>query len=401
MLNVRRRSGFTLIELLVVIAIIGVLVALLLPAVQQAREAARRAQCKNNLKQIGLALHNYYDTYGRIPYDQGGQYPNPHYCGIINMLPFLDQGPLYNLISAPLTAVGADGSGTTFTWGPLAITRTPAPTSICGQWTTNSYDCTYPPWTTTIPVFICPSDPNTGFEDIDPVSAGNNENYWTKGGKEGRLSYCTNTGDITRRYDAIESWVAGTGPANPNPRSPFYVQQKKFQDITDGMSNTIAYSEHVIAFGDGTYIRGGICNTPACNGFASGADWIGLTNNPSVCMAQKGANGRYPLTGVRSHYRPRAGMGWSWGFRMYNEFSTILPPNSPSCWGANSSVMSTANSYHPGGVNVCLLDGSVRFVSDSINTGDLTLPSVASGPSPYGIWGALGSIGGGEVGGEF
>ena len=167
------------------------------------------------------------------------------------------------------------------------------------------------------------------------------------------------------------------------------------------MSNTIAYMEHAIAFGDGTYVRGGITATPAARTFASGTDFIGLTNNPSICMAQKGTGGRYILTGVASDYKARAGLGWSWGFRMYNEVQTILPPNSPACWGSNGSVLAPASSYHAGGAQAVLLDGSVRFFSDSIDSGNLTLPSVASGPSPYGVWGALGSISGGEVVGEF
>src|SRR5688500_9228146 len=96
----RSRSGFTLIELLVVIAIIAVLIALLLPAVQQAREAARRTQCKNNLKQLGLAMHNYHDTYLYFPmgwmFDQRSAIPNAHGWGVM-VLPFLEQGNLTNI----------------------------------------------------------------------------------------------------------------------------------------------------------------------------------------------------------------------------------------------------------------------------------------------------------------
>jgi prepilin-type N-terminal cleavage/methylation domain-containing protein len=103
-----RRRGFTLIELLVVIAIIAILIALLLPAVQQAREAARRTQCKNNLKQIGLALHNYHDAHDCFPFGWGGTRPatgSPGYSAISQLLPFFDQAPLYNTInfSLPLT----------------------------------------------------------------------------------------------------------------------------------------------------------------------------------------------------------------------------------------------------------------------------------------------------------
>src|SRR5277367_762056 len=110
-----RRYAFTLIELLVVIAIIAVLIALLLPAVQQAREAARRTQCKNNLKQFGLAIHNYNDVSGFIIYRAGGDAQNVALTGYVALLPYLDQANLYNQISGPITS--ADG---TITWGPFS-----------------------------------------------------------------------------------------------------------------------------------------------------------------------------------------------------------------------------------------------------------------------------------------
>lgn len=107
----KKRSAFTLIELLVVIAIIAVLIALLLPAVQQAREAARRSQCKNNLKQLGLAIHNYHDVYNLVPMiglngGPGGQRHSPY----VGMLPYLDQAPLANLIAAGGTAASVNGT---------------------------------------------------------------------------------------------------------------------------------------------------------------------------------------------------------------------------------------------------------------------------------------------------
>src|SRR5262249_6518176 len=95
----RNQRGFTLIELLVVIAIIAILIALLLPAVQQAREAARRTQCKNNLKQLGLAIHNYESTHSTLPPQSGGTYDNNEMSGIVMMLPYLDQAPLWNKIT--------------------------------------------------------------------------------------------------------------------------------------------------------------------------------------------------------------------------------------------------------------------------------------------------------------
>src|SRR5262249_47229299 len=102
----RSRPGFTLIELLVVIAIIGVLIALLLPAVQKVREAANRAKCLNNLKQLGLAMHNYHDAYNVLPYARSGADPEDNSWAVL-ILPYIEQGPLYSLYATPI----ANGSG--------------------------------------------------------------------------------------------------------------------------------------------------------------------------------------------------------------------------------------------------------------------------------------------------
>src|SRR5690348_4004442 len=143
----RARRAFTLIELLVVIAIIAVLIALLLPAVQQAREAARRAQCKNSLKQLGLALHNYHDVYNVFPFGQGGTNNGSGssnqnvLSGVVMLLPYLDQTPLWNQISSG----GTFATGTYLPMGPNP----------------QNWDV-YPPWTIQIPVLRCPSDRYAG-----------------------------------------------------------------------------------------------------------------------------------------------------------------------------------------------------------------------------------------------
>ena len=189
-----RRSGFTLIELLVVIAIIAILVSLLLPAVQQAREAARRSSCTNNLKQIGLALHNYHDTHDCLPFGQGGT--GSKYSAISQILPYLDQATLYNRINFSLEI--SDPANETARLAELSVLR-------------------------------CPSDFS------NPLSS-----------TGGAVNYMANKGSGI-------VWQLPTGPnaGLPAPDGVFYHQSVvRFRDIIDGTSNTAAFSERQLADGN-------------------------------------------------------------------------------------------------------------------------------------------------------
>lgn len=338
----RSRAAFTLVELLVVIAIIGVLVALLLPAVQAAREAARRMQCSNNLKQIGLGLHNYHDSFKAVPYRIGGITNRPWVGGLCRILPYVEQQALFDQVDAALFPEP---------WGGFAA------------------------YTAKVPGFICPSDGKAVNSPNGQVGA---KNYWFSNG-----DYTGWWGDPMTRgpFEASghESGAAGWNNA------------QNFASITDGLSNTIALSERCIPTQDSGAIRGGV----AVNN--SGVAYPESSNNPSICMATKGVSGRYAAGVPTASWGPGS---FSWGWPGRAEFSTILPPNSPSCavyaedW---NSLMFTVNSYHPGGVNVLRLDGSVSLVAESINCGNLAAGTVRGGPSPYGVWGALGSVSGGEA----
>lgn len=343
-----RRRGFTLIELLVVIAIIAILIALLLPAVQQAREAARRSTCKNNLKQLGLALHNYHDVFGMFVLRRGGTNTGPinnssRLSGFVGLLPYMDQAPLFNKISA--------GDSTNPPFGPSA-------------WTGWSV------WNVSIPMLRCPSD--------------------------GRNKQIVRTNNYVFCLGDSATSINGTSSRGMFP----YRNGTRIRDITDGTSNTIAMSEHVRAnYAPAT----SNASRNRVEGVAMGQ---APRTNPGACMSLASGSGWVSGTSVKGRHGTSL---WD-GQAERCAFNTILPPNAPSCAeGTNVNADSThaalaPSSMHTGGVHALMADGAVRFISSNIDTGNLNTASPspsALSPSPYGVWGALGTKEGGEVLGEF
>lgn len=351
-----KRLGFTLIELLVVIAIIAVLVALLLPAVQQAREAARRSQCKNNLKQYGLALHNYHDTFSILPSGEG--IPNTswaacRYSPNIALLPYIDQAPLYNQIAGAFT-----NPATSVTYAPFHAVP---------------WDGNYLPFTVQPPVFLCPSDTVT-----------------REGGAIGKTNYMFSRGDSTWDHN---QW---TNNGNPHRgyRGMFGGQGtcRAFRDVTDGLSNTIMMAERIQAKGRGDpyVLHGGVVS-----GIGSS-----FRTNPSLCLAMVSGI-MYTSTNTQSI----GGTRWPDGAPAFTGCTEVLGPNKAECtqgnWDGEDGIYEPM-SQHVGGVQALMGDGSVHFFSNNINTGNITFPPAdaaggPNGPSPYGVWGALGSRAGGDV----
>jgi prepilin-type processing-associated H-X9-DG protein len=344
------------VELLVVIAIIGILIALLLPAVQAAREAARRTQCTNNLKQFGLALHNYHDTNKMFVYRKGGTgnggWGNNNdgngnrRSGFISLLPYMEQSAMWDQIKAGDATTAPEGPRGWIGWGP---------------------------WNSPPTMLLCPSDGSTPALSSDTT---------------GLHNYAMCVGDQVANIRDDQS-VRGVFS---------YRLGAKIADITDGTSNTIMMSERLKAqYGVRTVQQGEIEHV-----LGAAFNVGGVTTTPSVCLTV--SDGKYFTVGTT--VTGEFGSNWNDGQPENMAFSTVLPPNGPACGddpdgNDHVNIVLPPASRHPGGVNCLLADGSVRFVGETINTGDLNVAQPDSGQSRYGVWGALGSKSGGESVSDF
>jgi prepilin-type N-terminal cleavage/methylation domain-containing protein/prepilin-type processing-associated H-X9-DG protein len=318
----RRAPGFTLVELLVVIAIIGILIALLLPAVQAAREAARRSQCTNNLKQIGLSMHNYHDTYKSLPY---GAHAGWGHDWQLASLPFMEQQAVYDLTPDPWSDSGWWGATDARSLGFIAIARA------------------------TIAGYKCPSEPMGEREprDINGLTDRAVGSYLGNAGGDCTSDSLTQMRDGNGVFHAARFNINHT-TGNPNP------PPTRFAAIIDGLANTLLAAESPYS-----------------------VDYDSI-DDCNVCD-------RY----LFYHMNYDSGNGSDFSENLGSAFYPINVAFSKDLvtYPRNGNARETAfGSWHPGGCNAVLCDGSVRFASETMDIA---------------IWRAAGSRNGKEALGEW
>lgn len=309
----RSRNAFTLVELLVVIVIIGILIALLLPAVQAAREAARRTQCNNNLHQIGLAVQMYEGTFKALPPAGIRDFNGAPGLGSLGfsvqarILPYLEESNLQGLIDFR------------YHWDdPI----------------------NQPAMMVNVPVFRCPSDANTSY----PLGAGAPNNYYANYGNQ-----------LIYGNPWWPNYVGTPNATMPAPNGVFFFDRSmRFANVRDGLSQTACFSEKVTGdFNNGV-------STPQSDTYRPGT----YPATPDQALLDCNS---VDVTDLGKQGYSNVGVPWSLAYHSTSTYSHINTPNGRSCMYPPGRIMTTANSDHPGGVNVLLCDGTVRFVISTVD----------------------------------
>ena len=328
----RSTAGFTLVELLVVVAILGILIALLLPAVQAARESARRMQCKNNLRQIGIALHTFMDTHKQLPangnyaWDGAAVKTTNAWSGMARLLPFIEQESLFR---------GINFSISYSTQTQISSRR--------------------------VATFMCPSEVNDKGQGTDP-------NF---GNKHWPLNYVVNNGTWSVLTAKSKTMQMGDGAFCPN-------KGLRPADFTDGLSRTLACAE-VKAF------TNRVSGSPNTTTFTTPPDppasisTLSLaTFNPTSYTHVEWVDGKVHETGFTTVFTPNSLVAYSDNGTLY-DVDVVLATESNL---GDTYAAVTSRSYHPGGVNAMMMDGSVTFIQEAIELA---------------VWRALGTRAGGET----
>ncbi|TWT64813.1 DUF1559 domain-containing protein [Allorhodopirellula solitaria] len=402
----RHHNAFTLLELLVVMGVIGILVGLLLPAVQAAREAARRMSCSNNFQQIALGVAQYHESFGNLPLHGTGTFSNANdpantnqfrLSFLVSITPFTGQAPLWDAISEgfagtppigtggdpsdpndasmgmlPQFDVGDGGEEPTHLYPPMG----PVPSMA-----------TYRPWQTEVATYRCPSDPGAGLPAM------------------GRTNYAACLGDAIEgldqgswRYEASKWSPSGKDLMRVTGRGMFVPRMvTSYSDVTDGLSNTIMLGEMATDLGDRD-----TRTTPSIdNGWSPG-----VLDDVKTCYGQIDPNRPsfwLQGSGVGATSKRTEGRGYRWADSngLMTGVNTTLAPNRELCFGGDESTIGTLtfSSRHQGGCHVAMGDGAIKFITDSIEAGynqgtvsENGTGNLAPGsPSPFGLWGALGT----------
>jgi type II secretory pathway pseudopilin PulG len=342
-----REKRFSIRDLLALITIMAVLFAVGVPTLLKMRARSRRVQCSNNFKVVMLAMHNYHSAYKQLPAAMGGTAGNANrLSGLIALTPFCEGQPLWEEIANP--------------WSTRRVSYPPmGPVP---------WDKNYPPWQARFDYFLCPTDGDKAANPNSPF---------------GRTNTVFCVGDSVLDIHKPKTKAGVRGMFSPR-------HSTRFRDILDGLSNTIAIAE--IATARGNHVAGQfVIDMPKP-----------ILASPQACLKTVDSRRSDEYSAKFKLSDLGRGGNWADGAAGYSLMQTILPPNSPSCAVGGTVAVDgiySAASRHPGGVHIGIADGSVIFITDSIESGDPTAtPPTNAGPkeSPYGLWGALGTRAGME-----